>query len=113
MTPVKRIEILTGAQEFPLIEQALKSNGITGYDLLHDVRGKGDRRLESVDPLTGQAEGFLIKTACLPEDVNGVVEALRPILNRYGGSCFVYDAECMILHHHHDVMAGGGGRAGH
>lgn len=107
MTPVKRIEILTGAQEFPLIEQALEANGITGYMVLHDVQGKGTRRLDAVDPFTGRSECRLIKTTCPPARLDDLVKALRPILSRYGGTCVVFDAESLILSHHYDPQTGG------
>jgi nitrogen regulatory protein PII len=107
LSPVKRIEILTGVQELPLVEQALKRQGITGYMILRDVQGKGDRRLESVDLLTGESQSRLIMTTCPPADIDDLVEALRPILSRYGGDCVVYDAACVIHVHHYDPMTGG------
>lgn len=102
MRSVKRIEILTGVQEYPLVERALRACGITGYIVLRDVHGKGNRYLEAVDFLTGEAESLLIKTTCPPERLDAVIEAIRPILGRYGGTCVTYDAECMIHSHHFD-----------
>lgn len=106
MRRAKRIEILTGVQEFALVEQALEKQGITGYMVLDNVRGKGNRHLESVDPLTGEPESRLIKTTCPPDRIDDLVATLRPILSRYGGACVVYDAECLILSHHQDRQAG-------
>jgi Fe-S cluster biogenesis protein NfuA len=37
-----------------------------------------------------------VMTACPPEQVERVVERLRPILKRFGGVCLVSDAEWMI-----------------
>jgi hypothetical protein len=107
MRSVKRIEILTGVQELPLVERVLERHGITGYTVSHDVQGKGDRRLDSVDFLTGEPESLSVKTTCPPDAFDGLVEALRPILTRYGGACVAYDAECIILSHHYDPKAGG------
>jgi hypothetical protein len=106
MWPVKRIEILTGAQEFSLIEQVLERHGITGYMVLDGVHGKGNRQLGSVDPLTGASESRLIKTTCPPDRFDALVNALQPILGRYGGTCIVYDAESLILSHHYEPKSG-------
>lgn len=106
MRTVKRIEILVGIRILPLVEQALDRCGVAGYLVLTDVLGKGDRKLESIDPLTGQPEDRLIKTACLPEDLEQVLEAVRPILGRYGGSCIVFDAQSLVHGHQYDPMRG-------
>lgn len=111
MRSVKRVEILTGLQEFPLIERALEESGITGYIVMQGVTGKGNRKLGSVDFLTGVPESRLIKTTCDPERIDDLVEAIRPILDRYGGACVVYDAECMVLGREYSVSAGGVVRA--
>jgi hypothetical protein len=96
LEPVKRIEILAGVQEFPLIKQVLKENGITGYMLLENVQGKGDRLLGAVDPLTGEYSNLLIRTTCPADKIDGFVESIRPILARYGVICVVYDAALVV-----------------
>ena len=106
MRPVKRIEILTGVQEFPLVEQILESHGVTGYVVVHGVEGKGTRHLDSVDFLTGAPESRMVITSCPPEAISGIVEALRPILTRYGGACVVYDAESLIIGSRQDPRTG-------
>ncbi len=106
MKSVKRIEILTGIQEFPLVEQVLEKHGVAGYMVLEDVRGTGNRQLDSVDPLTGARGSRLIKTTCAPERYTALVEALRPILSRYGGACIAYDAESLILSPVYDSSTG-------
>lgn len=111
MRSVKRIEIFTGAQEFPLVEQILESHGITGYMVLHDVEGKGNRHLDSVDALTGAPESRLIMTTCPPEAIDDLVEALRPILTRFGGACIVYDAQSLVIGSRFDPKTGATARA--
>jgi hypothetical protein len=96
MMPVKRVEILTGIQEFDSVVEILEGLGITGYMVLRNVQAGGDRRLGSVDPLTGASQHRLIKTTCSPQKIGELVEAIRPVVSRYGGACIVYDAECVI-----------------
>ncbi len=97
MESVKRVEIITGAaSEFAEVEKVLREFGVTGYVVHHDVMGRGDRRVESIDPLTGDTQNLMIQTTCSPDRVDSLIEALRPIIRRFGGACIVYDAECLI-----------------
>lgn len=111
MRHVKRVEILTGVQELPLVERALERHGIGGYMIIENVRGKGNRQLDSVDTLTGMPESRLINTTCPPERIRALVEDLRPILTRYGGACTVCDAESLIIGSHVDLRTGSIDRA--
>lgn len=96
MTRVKRLEITTGSQELDRVLNVLRQHGITGYVVVRDVRGGGDRRIDSMDALTGEVQNRLILTTCPPEQIDPLVESLRALLNRYGGSCVFYDAECVV-----------------
>jgi hypothetical protein len=98
MQPVKRVEIITGAaSEFAEVEKVLRAFGIGGYVVHHDVIGRGDRRVESIDPLTGDMQNTMIQTSRAPDRVDPLVESLRPIIWRFGGACVVYDAECLVF----------------
>ncbi len=43
--------------------------------------------------LTGTSANGCVLTACPPEQVREIVEAVRPILKRRGGVCLVSDAQ--------------------
>jgi nitrogen regulatory protein PII len=96
MRPVKRIEIVTGTLEFDRVVKVLEDHGITGFVVHRDVGGRGDRRLDSVDVLTGEPRYRMILTTCPPELIGEIVESLRPLLTTYDGACVVYDAQCVI-----------------
>ncbi|MFO0953543.1 MAG: hypothetical protein U0835_20800 [Isosphaeraceae bacterium] len=106
MQPVKRIEIHTGVQELPRVEEALKRCGVSGFLVLNGVRGRGNERIESLDALTGEPQDRLVQATCPPERLDEVLETLRPVLNRYGGSCVVYDAVYAIHSHRDDPSRG-------
>lgn len=96
MRVVQRIEIITGPQEFTKVMAVLEDCGVTGYAVLRNVLGKGDKKVESFDPITGEVENLMIVTTIHEDSLNPLIEALRPVLRRFGGSCLVSDAKWVI-----------------
>jgi nitrogen regulatory protein PII len=92
MESVKRIEIITDAHEMREICHLLEGLGITGYSVVREVTGRGDRGVQSGDELTGVFSNSLLLTTCAPERVAELVEVIRPALKRRGGICLVSDA---------------------
>ncbi len=97
MMPVKRIEIIVDELEVPKVLKLLDEAGVSGYTVIKDATGKGDRGLRGGDDLTGVFANSYIMTACPPgEKLDFIVEALRPILKQRGGVCLVSDAHWII-----------------
>ncbi len=96
MIPVKRIEIIVDALELPGVLKVLDAAGVSGYTIIKDATGKGERGERGGGELSGAFINSYVMTACPPEQVERVVEALRPILKRYGGVCLVSDAQWLI-----------------
>lgn len=64
--------------------------------VIKDATGKGGRGTRGGGELSGAFINSYVITACPPEQVAAVVEALRPILKRFGGVCLVSDAQWLI-----------------
>ena len=96
MMPVKRIEIIIDALALPAVLKLLDAAGMSGYIVIKDATGKGERGERGGGELSGTFINSYVMTACPPEQVSTVVEALRPILKRYGGVCLVSDAQWLI-----------------
>ena len=97
MIAVKRIEIVIDAAHTPELVRVVKAAGVPGYTLLRDVQGSGDRGDRSGDGLSNVYRNCYLVTA-VPEDIAmGLAEAVRPLLERYGGICLMTDA--MLLKH--------------
>ena len=96
MKSVKRIEIITGPHEFRQMVSVMEASGMTGYAIIHKVLGKGDKKVDSWDSLTSEVENLMIVTTIGEDRLQEVVEAIRPILKRFGGSCLVSDAAWVI-----------------
>jgi nitrogen regulatory protein PII len=94
MHPVKRIEIIASSMELKQITASLDRTGVTGYAVIRDVTGKSDRGMVSDDfDIAGTTlSNVYVLAFCPPEQVQAVVADIKPILDHYGGVCYVSDA---------------------
>ncbi|GET37204.1 P-II family nitrogen regulator [Microseira wollei] len=93
MERVKKVEIITNTLELGKVLDILEKVGVSGYTIVKDVTGKGDRG-EVLDDLETEAltNGYVL-SVCTEEQEHQLVEAIRPILKKYGGVCLVSDAK--------------------
>lgn len=96
MIPVKRIEIVIDGLELPNVLKLLDAAGVSGYTVIKDATGKGDRGLRSGDDLTGVFANSYVMTACPIEKLDLIVESVRAILKQRGGVCLVSDAQWIV-----------------
>jgi len=94
MRPVKRIEIVIEEIELENVISELDRIGVVGYTIVPRAGGRGERgvRYESLQGLGN----VLLTIACDAHQATEVIEAMRPILKRYGGVCLVSDAMWVI-----------------
>mgnify|MGYP001271711202 CR=1 FL=1 len=96
MMPVKRVEIIIDELELPIVLKLLDDAGMSGYTVIKDATGKGDRGLRSGGDLTRVFANSYVLTACPEDKLDLIVETLRPILKQRGGVCLVSDAQWII-----------------
>ena len=95
MEAIKRLEIITNSLEIPKFLKVLEKVGVSGYTIIKDVTGKGKgNRGRFIDDLETQEliNGYVL-SVCTEEQEYEVVEAIRPILKKFGGVCIVSDAK--------------------
>ncbi|MCS7060243.1 MAG: transcriptional regulator [Anaerolineae bacterium] len=92
MRPIKRVEIITDSIEMTQVIRVLEQQGISGYTLIRDVIGRGERGMRLGDEPSGVFQNSYLLTTCDPEQVEALVAAVRPILQRRGGVCLVTDS---------------------
>ena len=92
MTPVKKIEIVADSLEVDAITRVLDRHGVSGYTVIRHVEGRGQRGERRDDEITGVFANSYVMTACPADQVAGIIEAVRPILTRFGGVALVSDA---------------------
>lgn len=87
---VKRIEIIANSFELGKILDALDKAGVHGHAVIRNVAGKGLREGEDLDMT--MLDNVYIIAFCMPEHIKSVVENIRPLLNKFGGTCYITDA---------------------
>lgn len=96
MQAVKRVEIVIDELVVPEVLRMLEAEGVTGWTLLRDVRGKGSRGERAADDVTAVATNALVLVACTPEQAKRIGERLRPLLKRQGGLMLASDALSLL-----------------
>ncbi|MEB3336887.1 MAG: P-II family nitrogen regulator [Leptolyngbyaceae bacterium] len=87
---VKRIEIIANSFELSKILDGLEKSGVHGHAVIRNVTGKGLRE-GSEDLDMTMLDNVYIIAFCMPEQIETVVENVRPLLNKFGGTCYVSD----------------------
>jgi nitrogen regulatory protein PII len=92
MQLVKRIEIIANSFELSKLLDSLDHAGVHSHAVVRNVAGKGLRGDTSEDLDMTMLDNVYIIAFCLPEQLTPVVENLRPLLNKFGGTCYITDA---------------------
>lgn len=92
MKQVKRIELVIDAAHTPELIKVIKASGATGFTLLRDVQGSGDRGDRMGDELGNVFRNCYIVVAAGETIADKIIHDSRPLLERYGGMCLVTDA---------------------
>ena len=97
MQAVKRIEIIATSVELNKILKGLETSGVPGYTVIRNVSGKSSRGTVSDDFSLNSLDNVYVIAFCATEQIDTVIEKLNPILNKFGGACFVSDATQMTV----------------
>lgn len=87
---VKKIEIIANSVELGKILDGLDKSGVHGHAVIRNVAGKGLRG-GSEDLDMTMLDNVYIIAFCMPEQIKAVIENVRPLLNKFGGACYVSD----------------------
>lgn len=87
---VKKIEIIANSFELSRILDGLDKSGVHGHAVIRNVAGKGLRGTAEDLDMT-MLDNVYIIAFCMPEHVKPVVENIRPLLNKFGGTCYISD----------------------
>jgi nitrogen regulatory protein PII len=85
---VKRVEIIASSVELGKIIEGLKKSQIQGYTVIENVSSQNSRGEASDDLDTN----VCVIAFCLPDRIKTLVENIKPILNKFGGTCYISDA---------------------
>lgn len=90
MHMVKKIEIIANSFELPKILEGLDRSGVHGHAVIRNVAGKGLRGGNEDLDMT-MLDNVYIIAFCMPDQIKPVVENIRPLLNKFGGTCYISD----------------------
>ncbi|BCL34343.1 P-II family nitrogen regulator [Nostoc sp. MS1] len=93
MEAVKKIEIITNSLELPKVLDILDKTGVSGYTVIETVTGKGDRGRVINDLETHTLTNGYVMSICTEKQEQELVEAIQPVIKKYGGVCIVSDAK--------------------
>ena len=96
MNPVKRLEIVVDELQSRRVTELLDRRGLTGWTILRNVEGRGDRGDQLNDGISPSTANVLILTTCTPEQLDALKEELRSLLRSFGGICLVSDAQWLL-----------------
>ncbi|MDZ7958616.1 MAG: P-II family nitrogen regulator [Aulosira sp. DedQUE10] len=87
---VKKIEIIANSFELAKILESLDKSGVHGHAVIRGVSGRGLRGTAEDLDMT-MLDNVYILAFCMPDQLKPVVENLRPLLNKFGGTCYISD----------------------
>jgi nitrogen regulatory protein PII len=90
MHTVKKIEIIANSFELGRILDSLEKSGVHGHAVIRNVEGKSLRE-GSEDLGMPMLDNVYIIAFCVPEQLKTVIENVRPLLNKFGGTCYISD----------------------
>ena len=93
MQAVKKVEIIISHAYIEDTLKILDSLGVSGYTVLENTSGKGDRGL-SCDDIDCNYSGSYIMTVCTNDkQLDTLVIKMKPLLKKVGGICVITDAQ--------------------
>lgn len=94
MHPVSRFEMIVASKEVEKITKVLDAVKVSGYSIIRDVIGKSHSGTVSDDVNLGSSKlsNVFIICYCSPDQVEPIVTKVKPILNKYGGVCYLLEA---------------------
>ncbi|CAD5922204.1 P-II family nitrogen regulator [Planktothrix agardhii] len=97
MQAVKKVEIIISSLEINEVLELLDQAKVTGYTVIKNTSGKGDRGFSN-DDLGEVFSNTYIMTVCTTEkQLEQIISSVTPLLKRVGGVCLVNDATW--IHH--------------
>lgn len=96
MEPMKKVEVVIDSVHLNKVLEILEKQGVSGYTVIRDVLGKGERGIMAGDELTDVFKNSYIFTVCTEEVAKRVAESLRPLLSKVGGVCIISDVLWLV-----------------
>jgi len=91
--PRKKVEIIIEVVKIPKIIQLIDSLGLPGYSIIHNVVGRGIHGMRDAQEVTDVLSNDHVLVICSNEEAQKLVEAIAPIIQKFGGICYMSDVQ--------------------
>lgn len=92
---MKKLEVVVDSLHLNKILELFDKEGASGYSVIKDVLGKGERGLMSGDELTDVFKNSYVFTICSDDLAQEISQKLEPLLKKYGGVCIISDVQAI------------------
>ncbi len=96
MRPIKRLEIIVASPDLPEVIDLLEEVKVSGYTVIKDVQGKGDRGIQDGDGLTNVFQNSYVLIACDEAQFEQLKMPIKDLIEEIGGVCLVSEAQWLI-----------------
>ncbi|MCS7263038.1 MAG: transcriptional regulator [Aquificaceae bacterium] len=91
MKRMKKVEIVVDSVYLSRALEILEKSQVSGYTVVRDVLGKGERGLMRGDELADVFKNSYLFTVCDEETALKIAEEIKPLLKKAGGICLLSD----------------------
>lgn len=91
MKPQKKVEIIIESVQKNKIITFLEKLEINGYSVIPSVMGKGAHGYHDSKGLSNTLSNTYFMTICSSEKAHELAQAIKPLIDRYGGICILSD----------------------
>jgi nitrogen regulatory protein PII len=96
MQAVQRVEIIIDSFHVEDVIKILNQLQVSGYTVIKDTSGKGDRGLSCSDLDCDYSSSYILTVCNEQEQVNTLTHAIKPLLKKVGGICLISDAKWVV-----------------
>ncbi|MEO0144702.1 MAG: P-II family nitrogen regulator [candidate division WOR-3 bacterium] len=93
---MKKVELVIDSVHLNKVIEILEKLGVSGYTIIRDVLGKGERGIMAGDELTDVFKNSYIFIVCSDEIAKKITEEIKPILKKIGGICIISDVLWLV-----------------
>ncbi len=92
---MKKLDVVIDHLHLNKLTEVLEKEGITGYTIIKDAIGKGERGIMAGDELTDVFKNSYLFTVGEDELIERILPKLEQLLKKYGGICIVSDVKAI------------------
>lgn len=96
MLPVKKVEIIITNHEVNQALRLLDSIGVSGYTVIENAHGKGERGVTSEDIDFSFGNSYIMTVCTNEKQLQNLVDVIQPLLMKVGGVCLVSEASWVV-----------------